>query len=174
MTIGWIGSRSTLPYLDHIKGVFEELGERYGYIELKVICDIFFDCEKIPLIKKMWGEKEAIADLKSLDIGVMPLSDDPWSRGKCGLKILQYYGVGVPVVCTPVGVNRDVVQDGINGFWAMTHEEWIEKLSLLIEDPSLRQKMGLYGRELVRESYSLQGCAPRVYGVLADVVEKGI
>lgn len=173
VTMGWIGSSSTLPYLDYIKGVFEELGKRYKHIELKVICDTFFDCEEINLIKKMWNEKEEIADLKSLDIGVMPLSDDPWSRGKCGLKILQYYGVGVPVVCTPVGVNRDVVQDGINGFWAMTHEEWIEKLSILIEDPKLRQKMGLRGREVVRESYSLQECAPRFYGVLDEVAQRG-
>lgn len=102
----------------------------------------------------------------------MPLSDDPWSWGKCGLKILQYYGVGIPVVCTPVGVNRDVVQDGINGFWAMTDEEWIEKLSLLIEDHALRRKMGLRGREVVRESYSVQGCAPRFYKVLDEVIKK--
>jgi glycosyltransferase involved in cell wall biosynthesis len=174
VTIGWIGSRSTLPYLDHIKGVFEQLGGRYKYIELKIIGDSFFDCNNISVMKKIWNEDDEIKDLRSLDIGVMPLTDDPWSRGKCGLKILQYYGVGVPVVCTPVGVNRDVVQDGINGFWAMTHEEWIEKLSILIEDPSLRQKMGLRGRELVRESYSLQGCAPRFYEVLADVAQKGI
>lgn len=172
ITIGWIGSSSTLPYLEHIKGVFEVLGERYRQIELKVICDTFFDCVKIPVIKKIWSEKEEIADLKSLDIGVMPLSDDPWSRGKCGLKILQYYGVGVPVVCTPVGVNRDVVQDGENGFWAMTDEEWVKKLSLLIEDPTLRRKMGLRGRGVVRESYSIQACAPRFYKVLDEVIKK--
>jgi glycosyltransferase involved in cell wall biosynthesis len=173
VTIGWIGSRSTLPYLDHLKGVFDELGKRYKHLELKIICDSFFDCDTIPVIKKMWREKEEITDLQSLDIGVMPLSDDLWSRGKCGLKLLQYYGVGVPVVCTPVGVNRDVVQDGINGFWAITDEEWIEKLSILIEDPSLRQKMGLHGRELVRESYSIQGCAPKFYGVLDEVAPRG-
>jgi glycosyltransferase involved in cell wall biosynthesis len=172
VTVGWIGSSSTLPYLEHIKGVFEALGERYKRLELKVICDTFFDCEKIPVIKKIWSEKEEITDLKSLDIGVMPLTDDPWSRGKCGLKILQYYGVGIPVVCTPVGVNRDVVQDGVNGFWAMTDEEWVEKLSLLIEDPALRRKMGLHGRGVVRESYSVQGCAPRFYTVLDEVIKK--
>ena len=172
VTIGWIGSSSTLPYLERIKGVFETLGERYKHIELKVICDTFIHCEKISVIKKVWSEKEEIADLKSLDIGVMPLSDDPWSRGKCGLKIMQYYGVGIPVVCTPVGINRDVVQDGINGFWAATREEWIEKLSTLIEDSSLRQEMGLRGREIVRESYSIQACAPRFYKVLNEVAKK--
>jgi glycosyltransferase involved in cell wall biosynthesis len=174
VTIGWIGSSSTLPYLDRVKGVFEALGKRYNGIELKIIGDSFFDCKNISVVKKKWNEEDEIEDLKSLDIGVMPLSDDPWSRGKCGLKILQYYGVGVPVVCTPVGINRDVVQDGVNGFWAMTHEEWIEKLSILIEDPPLRQKMGLSGRELVGASYSLQGCAPRFYGVLDGVAQKDI
>jgi glycosyltransferase involved in cell wall biosynthesis len=172
VTVGWIGSGSTLPYLDHIKDVFETLGERYNHIELKVICDTFIDCEKISVIKKIWSEKEEIVDLKSLDIGVMPLSDDPWSGGKCGLKIMQYYGVGIPVVCTPVGINRDVVRDGINGFWATTKEEWIEKLSTLIEAASLRQEMGLRGREIVRDAYSIQACAPRFYKVLDEVVKK--
>jgi glycosyltransferase involved in cell wall biosynthesis len=174
VTVGWIGDHGSIHYLANIRSVFEELGKKYPYLELKIICDTFFDCDNIPVIKKEWNQEEEVNDLMSLDIGVMPLLDDPWSRGKCGLKILQYYGVGVPVVCTPVGVNRDVVEDGENGFWAMTHEEWIEKLSILIEDPTLRQKMGLSGRELVRTSYSLQGCAPRFYRVLADVAQKDI
>jgi glycosyltransferase involved in cell wall biosynthesis len=173
VTIGWIGDHGSIHYLAKMRPVFEELGKQYPNLELKIICDTFFDCEKIPVIKKIWSEKEEIADLKSLDIGVMPLTDDPWSMGKCGLKILQYYGVGVPTVCTPVGVNRDVVQDGINGFWAMTDEEWIEKLSTLIEDPSLRQTMGLRGREVVRESYSIQACAPGFHKVLDEVIKKG-
>jgi glycosyltransferase involved in cell wall biosynthesis len=174
VTVGWIGSSSTLPYLDHIKGVFEALGERYKHIELKIICDGFLDFKNIAVIKKIWNEKDEIEDLRSLDIGVMPLTDDPWSRGKCSLKILQYYGVGLPVICTPVGVNRDVVQDGVTGFWAITHDEWLEKLSVLIEDPLLRKMMGMRGGELVRESYSLQACAPEFYGVLDEVAQKGI
>ncbi len=174
VTVGWIGSSSTLPYLANIKGVFEALGKRYKHIELKIICDTFFDCIDITVVKKVWTAEDEVEDLKSLDIGVMPLTDNPWSRGKCGLKILQYYGVGVPVVCTPVGVNRDVVQDGVNGFWAMTDDEWIAKLSALIEDPTLRQKMGLKGRDLVRRSYSIQGCAPTLYGVLHEVAQRGV
>lgn len=173
ITIGWIGSSSTLPYLGEIKAVFEELGKKYGNVKLKIICDSFFDCKNMPVIKKTWSAEEEIEDLKSLDIGVMPLLDDPWSWGKCGLKILQYYGVGIPVVCTPVGVNIDVVQDGVNGYLAMTHEEWVEKLSILIEDPLLRQEMGMRGRELVRESFSVQGCAPKFYQVLEEVAQRG-
>jgi glycosyltransferase involved in cell wall biosynthesis len=173
VTIGWIGDHGSIHYLADMRHIFESLGKKYPNIELKIICDTFFNCDAIPVVKKRWSQEEEVNDLRSLDIGVMPLVDDPWSWGKCGLKILQYYGVGVPVVCTPVGVNRDVVQDGINGFWAMTDEEWIEKLSTLIEDPSLRQRMGLRGREIVRESYSIQACAPRFYKVLDEAFKKG-
>jgi len=170
VTIGWLGSASTLPYLERLKPVFEELGGRYNNVELKIICDTFFDCNSIPVVKKRWSAKDEIDDLKSLDIGLMPLQDDLWSRGKCGLKILQYYGVGVPVVCTPVGVNGDVVRDGVNGYWARSDKEWIKKLSLLIEDAGLRQRMGMQGREFVSRSFSLEHCAPMIYEVLKDVI----
>ena len=170
ITIGWIGSGSTLPYLEGIKPVFEELGTRYNNLRLKIICDRFFDCKNIPVVKKIWSAEEEIEDLKSLDVGVAPLSDDLWSRGKCSLKILQYYGVGVPVVCTPVGVNKDMVRDGVNGYWARSDKEWVEKLSLLIEDVGLRQRMGMKGRELVSRSFSLEHCAPRLYEVLKEVI----
>ena len=174
VTIGWIGDHGSIHYLDKMRPIFEKLGKKYSNLELKIICDTFVECENITVVKKLWSQQEEVDDLKSLDIGVMPLVDDPWSWGKCGLKILQYYGVGVPVVCTPVGVNRDVVQDRVNGFWAMTDDEWIGKLSVLIENPSLRHKMGLHGRELVRESYSIQGCAPKFYGVIDEVAQRSI
>jgi glycosyltransferase involved in cell wall biosynthesis len=173
VTIGWIGDHGSIHYLAKMRPIFEKLGKNYPNLELKIICDTFLEFEDIAVVKKPWSQKEEVEDLRSLDIGVMPLVDDPWSWGKCGLKILQYYGVGVPVVCTPVGVNRDVVQDGVNGFLAMTDNEWIDKLSILIEDPSLREKMGMHGRELVRESYSIQGCEPRFYNVLDEVVKRG-
>lgn len=173
VTIGWIGDHGSIHYLVRMRPVFEKLGKRYRNLELKIICDTFFDCVNIQVVKKLWNQEEEIEDLKSLDIGVMPLRDDPWSWGKCGLKILQYYGVGVPVVCTPVGINRDVVQDGVNGFWAMSHEEWVGKLSMLLEDSLLRQEMGMRGRELVKNSFSVQACAPQLYRVLEKVAKGG-
>ena len=111
-----------------------------------------------------------MADLQGFDIGLMPLVDDPWSWGKCGLKIIQYQGVGVPVVCTPVGINQDLVEDGANGFYAMTPEEWEEKLSLLIENAQLREQMGREGRKRVLENYTFQACAPRLFSILNRVV----
>jgi glycosyltransferase involved in cell wall biosynthesis len=155
VTIGWIGDHGSIHYLEKMRPIFDRLGERYSHCELKIVCDIFFDCKKIHVIKKQWTSDEEVEDLQSFDIGLMPLVDDPWSWGKCGLKIVQYQGVGLPVVCTPVGVNRDLVEDGVTGFWARTPVEWEEKLSVLIEDALLREKLGKEGRKRVLEEYTV-------------------
>jgi len=141
-------------------------------VELKIVCDTFIECDQMTVIKKNWSAEEEVADLQGFDIGLMPLVDDPWSWGKCGLKIIQYQGVGVPVVCTPVGINRDLVEDNINGFYAKTLEEWEEKLSLLIEDSALREQMGREGRKRVLENYTYESCAPRFFSIL-DRMAKG-
>jgi glycosyltransferase involved in cell wall biosynthesis len=125
------------------------------------------------VIKKNWNSEEEVADLRGFDIGLMPLVDDPWSWGKCGLKIIQYQGVGVPVLCTPVGVNRDLVEDGVNGFYATTPGEWEEKLSILIENAPLREQMGRKGRKKVLENYTYQVCAPRLFSILKRVAKGG-
>jgi len=172
ITLGWIGDHGSIHYLEKMKPIFEEIGKRYPQVELKIVCDIFFDCEQMAVVKKEWRSEEETADLQSFDIGLMPLMDDPWSWGKCGLKIIQYQGVGVPVVCTPVGINRDLVEDGVNGLYAMTADQWVEKLSILIEDPSLRERMGREGRERVVERFTIQACAPRLLSIFQQVMEK--
>ena len=172
ITIGWLGSSSTLKYLKTLMPIFENLYKKYPNLQLKIVCDQFLDSLNIPLIKKRWSSDEEEVDLKSFDIGLMPLVDDPWSWGKCGLKIIQYQGVGLPVVCTPVGVNQDLIKDGVNGFWAKTPEEWEEKLSTLIEDPLLREKMGREGRKRVLEAYTIQSCAPHLLSILQGVMER--
>jgi len=168
VTIGWIGDHGSIHYLEAMRPVFEEIGRRFpGKVELKIICDVFFDCENIPVRKVMWNADREVEELKSIDIGVMPLKDDPWSWGKCGLKILQYFGVGVPAVCTPVGVNRDVVTPGHNGAWAKTYEEWISALALLIEDVELRRTAGLAGRMTLEQGYTSEVNAPKLLSVIA-------
>ena len=173
VTLGWIGDHGSIHYLEKMIPLFERIGERYPYVDLKIVCDTFFDCDRINVIKKNWSSEEEVADLQGFDIGLMPLTDDPWSWGKCGLKIIQYQGVGLPVVCTPVGINKDLVEDGTNGFWAMTPEGWEEKLSLLIESSELREQMGQEGRRRVLEKYTYQVCAPRLFSILDRVVKKG-
>ena len=168
ITIGWIGDHGSIHYLEKMRPVFEEIGKRYPHVELEIICDIFFECDNIPVVKRMWSAGREIEYLHELDIGVMPLVEDPWSEGKCGLKILQYFGVGVPAVCTPVGVNKDVVREGFNGYFASSPEQWIEMLSLLIEGGEKRKTMGMRGREIVFQSFSLSACAPKLYDMLCE------
>lgn len=172
-TIGWLGSSSTLKYLKPLVPTLEKIFKEYPNIRLKIVCDDFLDSLHMPIIKKKWSSDEEEAELKSFDIGVMPLSNDLWSQGKCGLKILQYYGVGVPVVCTPVGVNRDIVEDGFNGFWAGNEEEWEDRLLKLIEEGGLREEMGLRGRKKVESRYCLEVNAPRFLNVLKKVHLEG-
>jgi glycosyltransferase involved in cell wall biosynthesis len=170
ITIGWIGTSSTLKYLESLIPIFTKVYQQYPQVQIKIVCNQFIDCSTLPLIKKSWSSEEEIEDLMSFDIGVMPLFNDLWSQGKCGLKILQYFSVGLPVVCTPVGINRDMVEDGVNGFWAKNEEEWKDRLLRLIYDEGLRRKMGLKGRETVEKAYSIEVNAPRLLEVLRRVL----
>ena len=120
------------------------------------------------MIKKNWSATDEIDDLHSFDIGLMPLSDDVWTRGKCGFKLLQCMAVGLPVVCSPVGANREIVTDGVEGFWAARQEEWVEKLTTLADDAELRQAMGNRGRDKVLRRYSLKANIPLLLQVLRD------
>jgi glycosyltransferase involved in cell wall biosynthesis len=152
--LGWLGSKATLFYLENIKNVFETIFERFPNVSLKIVADRFFDCNKMPVIKKRWEYEDETDDLHTFDIGLMPLTDDPWSRGKCGFKLLQYMAAGIPPVCSPVGVNKEIVQDGINGFYARDEHEWVEKLSNLILDRQLRYRIGRNARLSVLDNYS--------------------
>lgn len=167
VTIGWIGDHGSIHYLERLKEVWDAIGRKYpGKVELKIICDVFFDCESMPVRKVRWSSETEVEELKDIDIGVMPLLDDLWSWGKCGLKILQYYGVGVPAVCTPVGVNKDIVTHGNNGFWAITEKEWITNLSVLVEDADLRKRMGLLGRDVLENGFTMEVNASRLAKVI--------
>jgi glycosyltransferase involved in cell wall biosynthesis len=160
VVLGWIGSRGTLRYLKEIAPALETLGERLPGVKLKIVADDFFDLEHLPVIKKNWSATDEIADLHSFDIGLMPLTDDVWTRGKCGFKLLQCMAVGLPVVCSPVGANRQIVTDGVEGYWASSHTEWVEKITALVTDTDLARTMGRHGREKVLQTYSLQANVP--------------
>ncbi len=170
ITLGWVGAHGSIHYLKKMKPVFETLGKRNDKLRLKIICDTFFDCENMVVDKKQWNEKDEVADIQSFDIGLMPLMDDPWSHGKCGLKVLQCLATGVPVVCSPAGINKEIVEDGVHGFWANTQEEWIEKLETLINDHDLRKRMGKEGRKRVIDHYSLKANAPRMLKIFQQLM----
>jgi len=128
----------------------------------------FIGLDSMPVIEKRWSAEDELHDLQSFDIGIMPIEDDPWSQGKCGLKLLQYMASGVPVVCSPVGVNADIVRDGQEGFFATTHDEWVEKIRTLASDAELRARMGRAAHERVREAYTVEINAPRFVELLKD------
>ena len=119
-----------------------------------------------------WSEAEEVRLIQGMDIGVMPMPDTPWTRGKCGYKLIQYMACGLPVVAAPVGVNTQIVEHGVNGFLASTDQEWREALSTLLANPELRRRMGAAGRKKVEEHYSLQVWGPRVAELLRSVIEK--
>jgi len=172
--IGWIGTSGNLHYLKSIVPALEKLNNKYGNIKLKIVCDSFFDLSDIEIIKKIWRPEDVEDDLKSFDVGVMPIKDDLWTRGKCGLKIVQYLAAGVPAVVSPVGLNRDLAIPGKTGLWADDMDEWTDKISELLDNPDKRMKMGLAGRKLVEEKYSLQTQAPRYLAILRKIAGKDI
>ena len=117
-----------------------------------------------------WRARTEVDDLAPIDIGVMPLPEDKWSKGKCGAKALQFMGMGIPTVCSPVGVNKEIIQDDENGFLASTEDEWVDKLSRLLRSAELRRRLGQAGRSTVEQKYSAISQAPRVYEIFESVI----
>lgn len=174
VTLGWIGSAKTVGYLERIKGVLDKVHRMYPETRLKMVSDRFLDPGEMPVDKKVWSYDEEVAELKTFDIGLMPLTLDPWTRGKCGFKLLQYMATGVPAVCSPVGVNSEIVSHGVNGMLAVSDGDWVSSLGALIEDFSLREAMGKEARRTVASGYSLDVNAPKLIELLKKVAgEKG-
>lgn len=169
VTIGWSGSFSTIQHLDTIRGALQELAGTEKF-HLRVIGAPVYKIPGVETEAMQWRSATEIADLAAIDIGLMPLPDDNWSRGKCGLKALQYMALGIPTVCSPVGVNSTIINDGENGLLAASPAEWVEKVKLLIHDAGLRQGLGLAGRKTVEREYSAAVIAPRVADIFHTAV----
>lgn len=168
--IGWSGSPSTIPYIDGLTPALLKLKNRFGErIYFKVMGDPRYENPALGVKGLAWREETEVEDTAELDIGLMPLPDDPWTRGKCGFKALLYMALAVPPVVSPIGVNADIVQDGVNGFTATTDDEWVEKLSMLVEDADLRQRLGARGRETVVERFSFDSQKDRYVQLLRGV-----
>lgn len=155
VVIGWTGSHSTLKYLKLIEGVLLRIEETFN-VEFRVIADRPPDLS----LKKMkfvpWQRTSEVRDLISFDIGVMPLPDDEWSKGKGGFKLLQYMSLEIPVVASRIGANNTIVDESVNGFLCSSDQQWHDALSKLINDASLRKTMGIHGRTFVQERYSVE------------------
>ncbi len=151
----WIGSSSTLNGLELQRGLWERLGREIRGLRLRVICDRFPRFDSLPVERVPWSETTEAAELAQADVGISWVPDDRWSRGKCGLKILQYQAAGLPVVANPVGVHPRMVESGVNGFLAETPDDWVAAISALASDPQLRDRMGRAARASVESRYSV-------------------
>lgn len=154
VTIGWTGSHSTLKYLSEIENVLTKILDRYQHVQFTIIADKKPQLN-VPFTFIKWSLASEISDLMRFDIGVMPLPNDEWSKGKCGFKILQYMALRIPAVASPVGVNAQIIIEGETGFLCTTESEWIDRLSQLIKDAALRARLGVAGRQRVIEHYSV-------------------
>lgn len=153
--IGWTGSHSTLKYLKSIENVLRNIEEKFKNVKVIVIANREPDLGLHSVEFIPWQKKTEAEDLHKIDIGIMPLPDDEWTKGKCGFKALQYMAMGIPAVASPVGVNPLIVDHEKTGFLATTDEEWFHYLSELITNPQLRKNLGASGREKVIQHYSV-------------------
>ena len=151
----WIGSSSTMAGLDQERSLWERIGRQVKGVRLKMVCDRFLRFEGLEVIDLPWSLATENADVASGDVGISLVPDDLWSRGKCGLKVLQYQAAGLPVVANPVGVHRDLVRPGVDGYLPGTAEEWVEAIQKLSSDPDLRRRLGKSARASVEASYSV-------------------
>lgn len=162
VTIGWTGSLTSIVHLERALPMLRRLQRAHGdRLRFRVISDRVFSDPGLDVDGVIWNAAEEAAQLGAIDIGIMPLPDDEWSRGKCGFKGLQYMGMGKAVVLDRVGVNPSIVQDGVNGFLASGDAEWERKLSALIADADLRRRMGTEARRTVEQRYSVNAWRER-------------
>ena len=168
VTIGWMGSWSNVREIQILIPSLKKLSEKHNFrfiIVSNFLPNLNF-LNELDFTFHVWKPEKEIEELQSFDIGVMPLFDTRVNRGKCGFKALLCMACGIPVIVSPVGVNNEIIKDGINGFLVSDEEDWVEKLSRLIEDKHLREKMGAAGRKTVEEKYSVRANFSKFLGIL--------
>lgn len=165
----WIGSASTRKYLEAALPLLENLGQRIPRLRLKIIADFELPTQKLRTLPVSWSEEIEAAEIASAHVGIAPMPDDPWTRGKCGLKVLQYMAAGLPVIASDVGAHREIVIPGETGFLATSPEEWCEAASRLASDAALARGMSAGGRRRVEECYSLKTTFPKLLSALESL-----
>jgi glycosyltransferase involved in cell wall biosynthesis len=171
LVIGWIGSPVTQHYLHALHGALREVCSRHNAI-LRLIgarANIAEYLPGVPLECVPWTEHHEAALLSEMDVGIMPLLDGPWERGKCGYKLIQYMACGLPVLASPIGVNSDLVKPGVNGFLPVSSDDWVETLSLLLSSVDIRQRLGVAGRSRVESELCIEIQAHRLAEIMRGV-----
>ena len=169
--VGWIGSPSGYDYIRGIEPALKKLAKIYD-VELHVVSSDPYNSSDFRVTNHRWSVETEVDDLRAMDIGIMPLPDTKWAAGKSGCKMFQYMAVGLPVVVSPVGINQQVVQNGINGLLAQTTEEWFQQLSLLIGNEALRERYGKAGRQYVEKHNSQVSNAEKLIDIVQHVSSK--
>jgi len=170
LVVGWIGSPTTFPYLKDLAPLLAEVAKKHRF-RLKVSgAGKPVNFPGVQVDEVPWSLANEVSLFNTCDIGVYPLTDDDWARGKCGFKAIQCMACGVPVVAAAVGVNREIITDGVDSFLASTPAEWLEKLGRLLSDPELRARMAVAGRQTIEQRYSLKETAPQLARILREAV----
>jgi glycosyltransferase involved in cell wall biosynthesis len=168
--VGWIGSPTTGQYIRQLAPVLQRVAATHRFRMRISGAGAPVEMPGVSVDDVPWALEREVELFNTCDVGVYPLPDDEWSKGKCGFKAIQFMACGVPVVASAVGVNREIVEDGVNGFLASTADEWVDKLGRLLTDPALRRRFGDAGRRTIEQRYSLEVNAPHLAEVLRRVV----
>ena len=168
-TVGWLGSPSTTRYVQLLSRVFARLAAS-GPLRVVIVGGAPVTMPGVQIEQRPWSKATEARDIAGFDVGVMPLEDSPWERGKCGYKLIQYMAGRVPVVASPVGVNAELAVPDVTGLLASSDDDWVACLGRLRDDPALRRRLGDAGRALVERRYSLDVATPRLATVLTDAV----
>jgi len=172
IVIGWSGSISTIKHFEMVIPVLKKIQAKFpGIIEIHVIGQGSYAHPELEIVSKNWSSATEVENIQAFDIGIMPLPNDEWVKGKCGLKGLSYMACGVATVMSPVGVNTAIIEHDKNGLLASTDEEWFDALSYLIENPAIRARLGDAGRQTVVEKYSVEANKHRYLAVLKSLIK---
>ncbi len=170
LVVGWIGSPSTTSFLHFALEPLQRLCAKYPNLVLRVVgAGDHLDMPEVSVEKRTWSKETEVAELRSFDIGIMPLNPDPFYRAHLGHKMIQYMAVGIPVVASHTDINATVVEDGVNGYLVRNDDEWVERISQLLDDAEQRRRLGENGRQLVERRFALEKQAQALAGVLRSV-----
>jgi glycosyltransferase involved in cell wall biosynthesis len=172
--IGWSGSLTTIEHFDLAIPVLRRVRDHFGdRVRFKVVGDPNFRVDDLGIAGVAWRRETEVEDLSDIDIGIMPMPDDEWSKGKCGFKGIQYMALAIPTVMSPVGMNAEIIDHGRNGFLASSEDEWVARLTELVESPELRARLGSAGRQTVVSRYSVASQRDRYVELFNGLLSNG-